>query len=137
MGDIHIGPFVMSSLTLSLLFSVFVAYIISGQSVKREPLIKKQWQDAVFTSVFLFVLIYKGSIALFRPDLLFQNPKAVLFFNGGQKGIVLAIFVILIYLCVKIKKEKWQLERIYPAILTGSLSFTISLFFCYLVILIK
>ncbi|MET3698959.1 hypothetical protein SAMN05877753_110194 [Bacillus oleivorans] len=136
MGDIQIGPFIMSSLMLSLLFSIFVAYIISGQSVKRDPLIKKQWQDAVFNSVFLFVLIYKGSIALFRPVLLFENPKALLFFNGGQKGMFLAIIVIVIYLYVKIKKEKWKIEKIYPAIVSGSLSFTISLFCCYLVLLL-
>lgn len=134
MADLILGPLVLSSLTVSLLFSFILAYIISSRSLKEDKPFQKLWKDSLLTCFVLAILLYKGSILLFRPEILWENPKALLYFNGGEKGILLAFTVIVTYLYIRIRKEKWKLERVYPAIFSGSIAFISSLLIWYVLV---
>lgn len=134
MADLKLGPLILSSLMISLLISFVIAYIVSSRSLRKDKVFQKHWKDTLFTCLFLTILIYKGSILIFRPEFLWENPKALLFFNGGDKGMLLALVANVVYLYVRIKKERWKLEQVYPAIFSGSIAFISSLLVCYLLL---
>ncbi|ALC92767.1 membrane-associated thiol-disulfide oxidoreductase [Bacillus sp. FJAT-18017] len=66
----------------------------------------KRLFDLAFNSVFLGLLIWKGSLLLFEPKLIIESPMSLLYFHGGTKGIIFGTLGAFIYYLFKARKLK-------------------------------
>ncbi|WP_231505661.1 TlpA disulfide reductase family protein [Bacillus sp. EB01] len=66
----------------------------------------KRLFDLAFNSVFLGLLIWKGSLLLFEPKLIIESPMSLLYFHGGTWGIILGTLGAFMYFWFKARKLK-------------------------------
>lgn len=62
--------------------------------------------DILSNSVFLGFFIWKGSIILFNPVLVWKSPFSLLYFSGGSDGLIIAIICSGLYFILKSRKER-------------------------------
>nr|WP_263327189.1 redoxin domain-containing protein [Neobacillus sp. Marseille-Q6967] len=81
-------------------FIILKLWLLRSQ---RNELVKKLF-DIVSNSVFLGFLIWKGSLLLLEPKLIVKSPLSLLYFTGGDKGLILGILGSYIYFFCKTMK---------------------------------
>ncbi|WP_223700039.1 hypothetical protein [Sutcliffiella deserti] len=97
MDAIQLGPLLLKKSILVLLFSCLLAYLyIAVYYRKRQDTLKTIEHHLVSTAL-LWVLVFKFSILLFRPSILWTNPYGLLFFTGGTKGVYLASIMAILF----------------------------------------
>lgn len=120
MDAIRVGPLVIKYLWIVLLFSAICSYLFMKLRIKRYPtLINVNFLSTVFNGLFYGILIYKFSIVLIRPSLLFENPKAIIYFTGGTTGFILALIVGFVYIAFQVWKQKINLKETANVLGTG------------------
>ncbi len=103
--------FTWGPITISMPYLIFTiigiaALFFVNRIGKTFSLPIKEWIDILFTSMMLYIVVWKFSTLLFHPTLLFNNPGSILFGNGGSIGMVLGGIVALIYIFITEKKKK-------------------------------
>ncbi|WP_216828484.1 prolipoprotein diacylglyceryl transferase [Alkalihalobacterium elongatum] len=111
-------------------FSFMAAYIAMKFRLKNRNLNEKLLIDSPFNVVLIAWIVWKLSYILFHPVYAFTNPLGILYFNGGQRGIVLALIVGGIYLYYQSKKHRMSLTLYIDLLLTGFIAGSI-IFYTY------
>ncbi|HIW32966.1 MAG TPA: TlpA family protein disulfide reductase [Candidatus Paenibacillus intestinavium] len=97
MPNLQLGPLVLNMDLLVYLIAgiagVLAIRLRSRGNVDKELLLSYAWN-----SLFLWIIIWKGSLLLFDPMSVIRYPQSLLFFDGGTKGFWLATFVAISYM---------------------------------------
>lgn len=110
MGILELGPLTIKYEWLILFLAGIMTFILLRILLRQQPF-KQQFIDALLNGVVIWFLIYKFSILLFRPSLLFENPLGILYFHGGMKGSFLGAFIAFLYLIWRKRKSQWGLRE--------------------------
>lgn len=99
------GPFVIQK---SMLF--VIAAVAVGLGIGRLRL-KGTAMGAAFSSIGLnaiviWVISWKLSVLLFEPRSVLTNPMSLLYYNGGNRGIWVAVLLSCLYLWYAVRKER-------------------------------
>lgn len=133
MGYFQIGSIIIRTEWIIL----FVAAII-GFATARFRLHKyehrKQMLDVLFNAFLIGLLIWKGSIALFKPIEVINNPMALLYFTGGSKGVWLGLTVGTVYIVYQSRKHLLNKFVTGDAVLLGLMSGSASMIFLELIL---
>ncbi|MBM7619123.1 glucan phosphoethanolaminetransferase (alkaline phosphatase superfamily) [Bacillus tianshenii] len=95
MDAIQFGPLLLKKSILVLLFSLLLAYLYMAIIYKKRPETLKIIEQHLISAALWWILLFKFSILLFRPSIIWTNPFGIIFFTGGTKGIYLASIVAL------------------------------------------
>ncbi|QFT89010.1 hypothetical protein FIU87_10165 [Bacillus sp. THAF10] len=105
MDAIQFGPLLIKKSYLVLLFSCLLSYLYISVLLIRNSKVLKEIEGYLTSGLLLWILIFKFSIILFRPSILWTNPYGVLFLTGGSKGIYVASIVTFGFLIWKLHQS--------------------------------
>jgi hypothetical protein len=74
-----------------------LAYLYIAIIHKKKPDSLKVIEQNLLSTALVWILVFKFSILLFRPSIIWTNPFGLLFFTGGTRGIYLASIIGLLY----------------------------------------
>lgn len=120
--SITIGPFLIKNLWIVLFIAGLVSYIVMEIRIRKFPDLQPLLLNETGNSLVICLLIYKFSIVLFRPGILFTNPQGILFFTGGTKGLVLGLLIGILYLGWQIMKNKFKVKNVIDVLGFGMLT---------------
>ncbi|WP_078380616.1 hypothetical protein [Sutcliffiella halmapala] len=133
MDAIQIGPLLLKKSILVLLFSCLIAYLYIAILHKREPDRLKVIEQHLLSVTLLWILVFKFSILVFRPSILWTNPFGLIFFTGGTNGIYLASLLGILYFYWKMYKSNIHFKTttiiVIPSIAIIVLSYFIMMYF--------
>lgn len=118
---LSIGSFPVKMLWLAILGSALIAYGIIHVKLRKES-DKKQLMDVLSHAVVLCWFVWKLSYAVLHPLLIVKQPFNILYFNGGETGLVLGIIVSVVYLLWTAGKRELDRSRVFY---TGILAITL------------
>ncbi len=72
--------------------------------------------DLLSNSVFLGFFIWKGSIILLNPVLVWKSPFSLLYFSGGSDGLIIAIICSGLYFILKSRKGNISNSLVFQTI---------------------
>lgn len=102
----QIGSFaiLMKWMLLGVAFLIGLIFIkIELHRIFNKEVSKKVF-DLFSNSLLLLVLIWKGSLLILEPKLIMKSPFSLLYFTGGEKGLLLSIAVIFLYIIYQGRK---------------------------------
>ncbi|WP_404433161.1 hypothetical protein [Sutcliffiella horikoshii] len=134
MDAIQLGPLLLKKSYLVLLFSCLLAYLYIAIYLRKKPEIVKTVENHITTGLLIWILIFKFSIIIFRPSIIWTNPYGLLFFTGGARGFYLAVFVTISYLFWKLHQSNIHI-RTSAIILIPSIIIIISSYYGIMAIL--
>ena len=134
MDAIQLGPLLLKKSYLVLLFSCLLAYLYIAIYLRKKPEIVKTVENHITTGLLIWILIFKFSIIIFRPSIIWTNPYGLLFFTGGTRGLYLAVFVTISYLFWKLHQSNIHI-RTSASILIPSIIIIISSYYGIMAIL--
>ncbi|WP_404462407.1 hypothetical protein [Sutcliffiella horikoshii] len=134
MDAIQLGPLLLKKSYLVLLFSCLLAYLYIAIYLRKKPEIVKTVENHITTGLLIWILIFKFSIIIFRPSIIWTNPYGLLFFTGGTRGFYLAVFVTISYLFWKLYQSNIHI-RTSASILIPSIIIIISSYYGIMAIL--
>ncbi|MBE4908609.1 hypothetical protein IMZ08_11125 [Bacillus luteolus] len=120
--SITIGPFLIKNLWIVLFIAGLVSYIVMEIRIRKFPDLQPLLLNEIGNGLVICLLLYKFSIVLFRPSILFTNPQGILFFTGGIKGLVLGLLIGILYLGWQIKKNKFKVKNVFDVLGFGMLT---------------
>lgn len=124
---ISIGSFPVKMVWLAILGSALIAYGIINLKLRNEP-DKKQLVDVLSNAVVLCWFVWKISYVVLHPILIVKQPFNILYFNGGETGLVLGIIGSVLYLLWTSGKRELDRSRVFY---TGILALTLFFAFYY------
>jgi hypothetical protein len=89
-------------LGLAVLFGLLFMKIWPRRFQKEE---NQKQLELLSNTLFIGFLIWKGSLFLFEPALIWKSPFSLLYFTGGNNGLNLAIILSIIYFIFKSKRK--------------------------------
>ncbi|MCK0473139.1 redoxin domain-containing protein [Halalkalibacter sp. APA_J-10(15)] len=116
MNDIQLGSLNIPIIWLYMVMALIVANVVMYMFVKYRNYDEKWKIDAIFNALFYSFLTWKFSYVLFYFSYVWDNPLSVLYFDGGRRGIILAVIVSIVYLYIQSKKNN-ELMRGYVRLL--------------------
>lgn len=126
METIVLGPLLIPYKWLYFILAGITTYITVKITLKENKSFFKLFMDELTNALFLWFLVYKFSIVLFRPSILFERPIEILYFTGGSKGLLLGTFVAVLFFIRKAYKNKWSVPLTIHAAVYTLLTFIIS-----------
>ncbi len=109
-------------LAITIIIGLGTARILLHNHAER-----KQYLDTSFNAVLIGLLVWKGSIVVFQPFDVFDNPMALLYFTGGVKGVWLGLVSGVAYLFYKMKKDQMDRSLVVGVVLKGWITGILSL----------
>ncbi|TCP21072.1 hypothetical protein EV207_14622 [Scopulibacillus darangshiensis] len=103
------GPVMIKEQWIMYAIGGLTAYIFIRICVSQKWMVARV-EEILWNALFLFVAVWKLSYTLFHPIDAFSSPLNQLYFTGGEKGVVLAFGVVMLYLIFRVKKDKQQLK---------------------------
>ncbi|QOR68673.1 hypothetical protein IM538_11445 [Cytobacillus suaedae] len=120
--SITIGPFLIKNVWIVIFIAGLISYIVMEIRIRKFPELQPSLLNEMGNGLVICLLIYKFSIVLFRPSILFTNPQGILFFTGGTKGLVLGLLICFLYLGWQIKKRKLKVKNVIDVLGFGLLT---------------
>lgn len=121
---LSIGSFPVKMVWLAILGAALIAYGLLALKLRKEP-DNKDLLDVLSNGVVLCWFVWKISYAVLHPILTVKQPFNLLYFNGGETGLVLGIIFSLLYLLWTSGKRELDRSRVfYAGILGLTLFFT-------------
>ncbi|KOY16197.1 hypothetical protein AMS66_12610 [Paenibacillus xylanivorans] len=117
------GPLIIKYNWIAMAFSALAAYIamkywLKGKSDFSKPILND------ITNVLLWAfLIWKFSVIIFNPVTVLNNPYYILYFTGGERGILLSAIVVLIFLSIQSSKRRITFWVYTTVLAVGLLSY--------------
>ncbi|MFT9848461.1 redoxin domain-containing protein [Aneurinibacillus sp. REN35] len=105
MDTLQIGPFLLQWSWLLLFLSGGTGFLLLHFRLKNTGEARKIIMDAFINALMIAILTWKFSHVLFDPTILLSNPLGLLYFNGGQKGVWIAVLAVLFYFFRHIRKS--------------------------------
>ncbi len=96
-----------------------LAFVAIRYRLKETTFDHKQIIDTIFNSLFYGFIIWKISYVLIYPQYAFANPLGILYFSGGQNGVILATFIGIFYTYYQSYKQKVPITIYADLLLTG------------------
>lgn len=124
---LSIGSFPVKIVWLAILGSALIAYGVIHVKLRKEA-DKNQLLDVLSHAVVLCWFVWKISYTVLHPLLIIKQPFNILYFNGGETGLVLGIIVSVVYLLWTSGKMELDRSRVFY---TGILAITIFFSFYY------
>ena len=119
-----IGSFPVKMVWLAILGAALIAYGLLALKLRKEP-DKKDLLDVLSNGAVFCWFVWKISYAVLHPILTVKQPFNLLYFNGGETGLVLGIISSLLYLLWTSGKRELDRGRVfYAGILGLTLFFT-------------
>ncbi len=123
MNVIQLGPMLLNFELLILILSAFTGYMtLKYRSSKAN--VEESISDKFITALILSFFTWKFSLIIFDPVSVIQYPLSLLYYNGGDKGIWLAIAISMIFLWTRLRKEDttlWiNLDVLINGLIAGS-----------------
>ncbi|MFB9274816.1 TlpA family protein disulfide reductase [Cohnella cellulosilytica] len=98
--NLQLGTTVLNIELLVYLVAGMIGVYAVRYRQRRHPDRERQIGDA-WNAVFLWLLVWKGSLFLFDPAGVIAQPLSLLFFSGGTRGIWIASLAALAYLFMR------------------------------------
>ncbi|KAB2329749.1 hypothetical protein F7731_21640 [Cytobacillus depressus] len=127
MGAWMVGPFLIKYEWILLLMAGLFSYFFMKSKTKSDRTFQEYFFNTILNAVIFGFLIFKFSTVLFRPSILFDQPLSVLYMSGGIKGILLGLFIAIIYISFKCYKGNWAIKSWMTVIVYGIVTFFIAL----------
>lgn len=124
MGIFQLGPLSIKYEWLFLLVAGVATYWIIQYILKNHIDFQKEFIDSLVNAGIIFVVVYKFSIVLFRPSIMFDNPLGIIYFTGGIKGGYLGSIAGVIYFISMFYKKKWTLKPTLTTLVYSIVTFT-------------
>lgn len=86
------------------MLSTFAGYMALKYRLSKAD-VKEDISGKYFTALIIGFFVWKFSIVLFDPMSTFQQPLSLLYFNGGNKGIGLAVVITIIFIGVRTRLD--------------------------------
>lgn len=117
------GPLIIKYNWIAIAFSALACYAAMKYWLKGKGDVSKPVLEDI-TNVFLWAfMIWKFSVIIFNPVAVLNNPYYILYFTGGERGILLAAIVVLIFLFVQCNKRKITFWLYAAVLVVGLLSY--------------
>ncbi|MDE5413478.1 prolipoprotein diacylglyceryl transferase family protein [Alkalihalobacterium chitinilyticum] len=123
-----LGPIQLPTKWIFIGLGFVAAYVAMKIRLKQSMLKEKLLIDSIFNVVLIGWIVWKLSYVLFHPVYAFTNPLGILYFNGGRKGLILALLVGCIYLYYQSIKHKLKLTVFIDLLFTGLLATSIIIY---------
>ncbi|HEY4432661.1 MAG TPA: hypothetical protein VGN87_16710 [Paenibacillus sp.] len=117
------GPLMIKYNWIAMVFSALAAYIAMKYWLKDKSEVSKPVLEDITNSLFWALLIWKFSVIIFNPVAVINNPYYILYFTGGERGILLSAIVVLIFLSIQCKKRKITFWMYAAVLAAGMLSY--------------
>ncbi len=121
MEAIQIGPLLLKKSYIVLLFSCLLAYLYISMYLRNKPETLKTVENHLTSGMLLWIVVFKFSIIIFRPSIIWTNPYGLLFFTGGTNGAYLATIGTILFLYWKFHQSNIHIKTatiiIVPSIL--------------------
>lgn len=101
-----VGPFVIQEKWGLYAASAAISYVMLRTFVKKKKLDAHVF-DVLWNGFFIFLIVWKISYALFHPLHTFQHPLSLLYFSGGDKGVILGIIAATAYFAWKSSRSSF------------------------------
>ncbi|HZG60045.1 MAG TPA: hypothetical protein VEY68_06180 [Anoxybacillus sp.] len=122
---IQIGSILVKASWLVVLFSLLCAYAVIVIYLRKDEPLLNELSSILGNAFLLYVLIFKFSFLLFRPFILFNNLKGILFFTVGTKGAILGLVISLLYITFQLYKRRLFVRKVLLALLyAGAMALT-------------
>lgn len=106
MGDAWIiGPFMIKEQWVLYFIAGLAAYLVLRIGMAKKY-IDPSVPETLWNALFIFAVVWKLSYALFHPLNVWANWSSLIYFTGGDKGVVLGLAVCLLYFLHRSKKEQ-------------------------------
>ncbi|GAE08733.1 hypothetical protein [Paenibacillus sp. JCM 10914] len=119
------GPLIVKYHWIAIIFSVLAAHVTMKYWLKGKGDLSKPILNDITNVLLWALLIWKFSVIIFNPVTVLNNPYYILYFTGGERGVLLSAIVVLIFLFIQSSKRRityW----VYAAVLAvGLLSYMI------------
>ncbi|TVY02090.1 hypothetical protein [Cohnella terricola] len=105
MNAVQLGPFLLNFDLLMFILSAFAAFLAIRIRVLRldiEGTVAEKYSRAMV----LGFLTWKLSLMIWDPVSVIQQPMSLLYFDGGDSGIALALLVSLLYVWMRTRKDR-------------------------------
>lgn len=83
--------------------------------------------NLITNGAIIWIFVWKFSYIIFNTTKAISNPQTILFFTGGKNGMILATFMAVVYLFVKLWNNSNK-KVVIDVIIVGSFSFFISFY---------
>lgn len=104
MNVIQLGPFILNVELLIFLASSVAGYL-ALQYRLRSAAVEGDIANKFVNALIIGFFTWKFSPIIFDPVSIIQHPISLLYFNGGDRGIVLAITLSILYLWIRTRKD--------------------------------
>lgn len=125
MGILQLGPFHIKYEWLFFLPAGIVTYFILKIMIKNKDF-RREFIDKVINAAIIVFVIFKLSIIVFRPKIIFENPVAIIYLNGGTKGLILSVSAGIIYLFWVFRKKQWNASDVTAGMVYLTVSYVLS-----------
>jgi peroxiredoxin len=115
---LSIGSFSIKMVWLAILGAALIAYGVLTFKLRKEP-DKKQLLDVLSNSAILCWFVWKISYLFLHPVLTYKQPFNLIYFNGGETGVVLGIITAVLYLLWSAGKREIDRSRIFYSGILG------------------
>jgi hypothetical protein len=122
----QLGPFIIKYNWIFAIISLVITYFLLKKGLKENEDYLGEFLDALVNALFIGVLSFKGSVLLYRPELLKTNPLGALYLSGGGKEWLTATLLAFLYLVWKTKKSQWPIKLVGTGIVYGLVTFITS-----------
>jgi uncharacterized membrane-anchored protein len=127
------GPFIIKKIWIVIAFSGLAAFTVMKYRLKGRSDPSKRIIDDIVNVLILAILIWKFSLIIFNPLIVVQNPYAILYFTGGERGAWLSVVGVLCFLYFRSKKRNFSIWIYADTVVVGFLSFYSIYSFLYLI----
>lgn len=124
--SITIGPFLIKNLWIVLFIAGLLSYIVMEIRVRKYPELQTSLLNEVGNGLVICLLIYKFSLVLFRPSILFTNPIGILFFTGGTRGLLLGGASGFLYLVWNVRKKGFKVRNVMDVLTFGMITMLVT-----------
>ncbi|WP_096154530.1 MULTISPECIES: hypothetical protein [Bacillus] len=129
MDSIHIGPIVIQKYMIVLLFAILVAYLYITIMLFKQKEVLKKVEDHLVSTLLLWILVFKFSIILFRPSIIWTNPLGLIYFTGGTNGMYLASIVSILFFYILARYKSKLDNKTIGIIVIPTIGITYSLYY--------
>ncbi|OAB41053.1 hypothetical protein [Paenibacillus antarcticus] len=106
MNVIQLGPFVLNLELLMFILSACIGYMALKYRLKKVTVVVEgNISDKFVNALIIGFVIWKCSLILFDPMSVIHYPMSLIYFSGGDRGLMLAIAISVIYVWFRTRKD--------------------------------
>ncbi|WP_301171681.1 hypothetical protein [Brevibacillus nitrificans] len=116
---IQLGPLLVKMSMLIVVVSIILAFAAVHFRLREKKELKRTIWEVMSSSLLLAFLVWKFSYVLFYPSKAIEQPASILYFSGGDRGLLLALLAAIVYIAVTVRKKELPIPVFTEAIAVG------------------